>query len=67
MSAGNEILDEIRRVREQIAAEAGEDSQQLLAWVRAEEAKARTRGVKFSPSPESAEPSAVVREEPPKP
>ena len=40
-SVGNEILDEIHRVREEIAAEAGEDSQQLLAWVRAEEAKAR--------------------------
>ena len=49
MSAGNEILDEIYRVREQIAAEAGEDSQQLLAWVRAEEAKARARGVKVFP------------------
>ncbi len=61
----NEILDEIYRVREQIAAEAGEDSQQLFAWVRAEEAKARARGVKFSPAPEPAESSAVVREEPP--
>jgi hypothetical protein len=65
MSAGNEILDEIYRVREQIAAEAGEDSQQLLAWVRAEEAKARARGVKFAASRESAESSPVVREEPP--
>ena len=61
----NEILDEIYRVREQIAAEAGGDSQQLLAWVRAEEAKARARGVKFSLAPEPAEPSAGVREEPP--
>ena len=64
MSAGSEILDEIYRVREQIAAEAGEDSQQLLAWVRAEEANALARGVKSAPSPEPAEPS-VVREEPP--
>ena len=63
----NEILDEIYRVREQIAREAGEDSQQLLAWVRAEETKARARGVKFAPSPEPAEPSAMVREEPPQP
>ena len=63
----NEILDEIYRVREKIADEAGEDSQQLLAWVRAEEAKARVRGVKFAPSPEPAESSASVREEPPKP
>lgn len=63
----NEILDEIYRVREQIAREAGEDSQQLLAWVRAEEAKARARGVKFAPSLEPAEPSATVREEPSEP
>lgn len=62
----NEILDEIYRVREQIAVEAGKDSQQLLAWVRAEEAKARARGVKFSTAPESAESSAVMREEPQK-
>ncbi len=61
----NPILDEIYRVREQIAAEAGDDSQQLLGWVRAEEAKARARGVKFAASPEPAESSAVVREEPP--
>lgn len=57
--------NEIYRVREQIAAEAGEDSRQLLAWVRAEEAKARARGVKFAASPDAAEPSAIVREEPP--
>ena len=63
----NEILDEIYRVREQITREAGEDSQQLLAWVRAEEAKARARGVKFAPLPESAERSSIVCEEPPKP
>jgi len=63
----NEILDEIHRVREKIANDAGGDSQQLLAWVRAEEAKARARGVKFAPSPEGVEPSASVRKEPPKP
>lgn len=63
----NEILDEIYRVREQIIAEAGEDSGQLLAWVRAEEAKARARGAKFAPLPEPAESAAIVREEPRKP
>jgi hypothetical protein len=62
----NEILDEIYRVREKIAAEAGGDSEQLLAWVRGEEAKARARGVKFAPLPEPAEAIAIVREEPPK-
>ena len=61
----NEILDEIYRAREHIAREAGDDSQHLLAWVRAEEAKARTRGVKFAPAPEPASQSCVLREEPP--
>ena len=41
MKTGNLILDDIYRVREKIADEASEDSPQLLAWVRAEEAKAR--------------------------
>ena len=67
MKTGNLILDDIYRVREKIADEASEDSPQLLAWVRAEEAKARARGVKFAPSPEPAESSAIVREEPPTP
>lgn len=62
----NEILDEIHRVREEIAREAGDAPGQLLAWVRAEEAKARARGVKFAPLPEPAELSAIVREDPPK-
>jgi hypothetical protein len=62
----NPILDEIHRVREEIAREAGDAPGQLLVWVRAEEARARARGVKFAPLPEPAEPSAVVREEPPK-
>jgi hypothetical protein len=63
----NEILDEIHRVREEIAREAGEDSDRLLAWVQEEEAKARARGVKFAPLPESLTPPASVREEPPTP
>lgn len=62
----NEILDEIYAARERIAREAGDDSQRLLAWVRAEEAKARARGVKFAPIPELAPQSCVLREEPPK-
>ena len=61
----NEILDEIYAARERIAREAGDDSQRLLAWVRAEEAKARARGVKFAPIPELAPQSCVLLEEPP--
>ena len=63
----NEILDEIHRVREEIAREAGEAPGQLLAWVRAEEEKARARGVKFAPLPGPAESLSVVHEEPPAP
>ena len=62
----NEILDEIYRVREQIAREAGDAPGQLLAWVRAEEAKARARGVKFALLPQPAEARFVMREDPPK-
>ena len=59
----NEILDEIYRAREHIARETGDDAQRLLARVRAEEAKARARGVPFAPLPEPAPQSCVVREE----
>ena len=62
----NEIPDQIYRVREKIAAEAGGDSEKLLAWVRGEEAKVRARGVKFAPLPEPVEPPVIVCEEPPK-
>jgi hypothetical protein len=63
----NEILDEIYRAREEITREAGNDSRQLLAWLRAEEAKARARGVKFAPPPGTATPPVTMREEPPAP
>ena len=63
----NDILDEIYRAREHIARETGDDAQRLLAWVRAEEAKARARGVPFAPLPEPAQQTSIVREEPPKP
>ena len=63
----NEILDEIYVAREHIARETGDDALRLLAWVRAEEAKARARGVPFAPLPEPAQQTSIVREEPPKP
>ena len=63
----NEILDEIYRAREHIVSEAGDDSQRLLAWVRAEEAKARASGTQFAPLPEPVQESCILREDPPKP
>lgn len=63
----NEILDEIRKARDDLARETGYDLNKLFEYIRAEEAKARARGVKFAPLPESAESLSVVREEPPKP
>ena len=61
----NEILAEIRRTRDDLAEEAGYDLDRLFAYVRRREREAAARGVKFAPAPEPAEPSAVVREEPP--
>lgn len=61
----NEILDEIYRARDAIAREAGDDTPSLLAWIQAEEAKARALGVKFTLPPMSPAESSVVREEPP--
>ena len=61
----NDILAEIRRTRDDLAEEAGYDLDRLFAYVRQREHEAAARGVKFAPAPARAEPSAVVREEPP--
>jgi hypothetical protein len=61
----NEILAEIRRTRDDLARETGYDLARLFDYVRAEEAKARARGVKFAPVRAAAEPSSLLREEPP--
>ena len=63
----NPILAEIRKTRDDLAREMGYDLNKLFEFVRAEEAKARARGVKFAPLPEPAESRCVMREEPPKP
>ena len=48
----NPILEEIRKTRDDLARETGYDLHKLFEFVRAEEAKARARGVKFAPLPE---------------
>ena len=63
----NPILEEIRQTRDDLARETGYDLNKLFEYIRAEEMKARARGVKFAPLPELAELSAIVREDPPKP
>lgn len=63
----NPILEEIRKTRDDLARETGYDLHKLFEYIRAEEEKARARGVKFAPLPEPAESISVVREEPPKP
>ena len=60
----NPILAEIRKTRDDLARETDYDLNKLFEFVRAEEAKARARGVKFAPLPEPAESSSVVREDP---
>lgn len=68
MSAENEILQEIRGVRDDLADETGYDLERLFHYVRQREREAAARGVKCVSFAEDAvrEPSAVVREEPPK-
>jgi hypothetical protein len=64
----NEILAEIRRTRDALAEETGYDLARLFNYVRQREREAAARGVKFVSLAEDAirEPSAVVRENPPK-
>lgn len=64
----NDILAEIRRTRDDLAQEAGYDLQRLFDYVRQREREAAARGVKFAShtKDERAEPSVVLREEPPK-
>lgn len=63
----NPILEEIRKTRDDLARETGYDLNKLFEYIRAEEVKARARGVKFAPLPEPVASLSVVREDPPKP
>jgi len=56
----NYILDEIRRTRDKMAAEAGYDPKRLFAMIRERQTAAAARGVVFIPEPKRR---AAVRED----
>lgn len=63
---GNQILEEIRQTREELAREMDHDLERLFAYVRGREREAAARGVKFvSFADAGAEELSSVREEPP--
>lgn len=59
------IVEEVRRVRAQIAARNGNDLRRIFADARSREGSGGRRIVSYEPVV-PAEPSCVVREEPPK-
>lgn len=63
----NDILAEIRQTRDELARETGYDLQRLFDYVRQRERESAARGVKFVSFAEGeyAEPTAVLREDPP--
>ena len=62
------ILTEIRQTRDDLARETGYDLQRLFEYVRERERESAARGVKFVSFAETEhdEPTALVREDPPK-
>ena len=62
----NEILAEIRRTRDDHARECGYDVHTIFERMRAETAQLQADGWKVV-SPAVSEPTAILREEPPKP
>ena len=62
----NEILREIRRVREEHAQECNYDVHVMFEQMRAETEQLKAEGWNVVSSAGSQKPSAIVREEPPK-
>jgi len=62
----NEILQEIRRVREEHARECNYDVHMMFERMRAETEQLKAEGWKVGAPTVAEEPSAVVREEPPR-
>ena len=60
------IVEEVRRIRAEIAAEHGNDLHRLFEDARRRQGAEGRRVVSFDPA-DAAEPACVVREEPPKP
>lgn len=68
MNAENEILTELRRIRDDHAQECGYDIHRAFAELRAETERLKSEGWTVVPAPAPHhEESCVVREEPPKP
>ncbi len=68
MNTENEILTDLRRIRDEHAQECGYDIHRIFAELRAETERLKTEGwtVVAAPSRWNEE-SCVVREDPPKP
>ena len=60
------IVEEVRRIRAEIAAEHGNDLHRLFEDARRRQGAEGRRVVSFDPA-DTMEPTCVVREEPPKP
>jgi hypothetical protein len=60
------IVEEVRRIRAEIAARNGNDLRRIFEDARRREDSAGRRVVSYEPA-DTVEPSGVVREEPPKP
>jgi hypothetical protein len=63
----NEILDEICRIREEHARECGYDIHKMFEQLREDTERLKAEGWQVVyPGPREAEPSFVLKEEPPK-
>jgi hypothetical protein len=60
------IVDEVRRIRAEIAARNGNDLRRIFEDARSREGSDGRRVVSYAPA-DTVEPTCVVREEPPKP
>ena len=62
----NEILDEIRRVREQHARECGYDVDMIFTRMRENLERLKAEGWQIvAPAPRAPEPAGLLRDEPP--
>ena len=66
MRVENEILQEIRRVRDEHARECNYDVHVMFEQMRAETEQLKAEGWKFASPAVEQEHSAIVREDPPK-
>lgn len=67
MNTENEILTDLRRIRDEHAEECGYDIHRVFAELRAETERLKAEGWTVVPSPaQRHEDSCVVREDPPK-